>query len=619
PEHAAGVVPVTISWTLDGAPQADDTSSTYRYDRPAYTVTFKADGGTPATRTQQVTEGDTATRPATDPTRDGYRFDGWFTGTTPVAYDFTRPVTQSITITAHWTGTNGQWTISPDHGPDTGGTTVTLTPPPARGIRFSQTSAGDWHSLGIDSKGDLYTWGYNSNGQLGRDTTGTPANRPGRVTPPTGVTFTQAVGGAYHSTALGSDGNIYTWGDNRNGQLGRDTTVTPADRPGRVTAPTGVTFTRISAGYWHSMALGSDGNLYTWGNDIYGQLGRDTTSSGAPTNQLPAPVTPPAGVRFTLVSAGGYHSMAIGSDGNVYTWGSNSKGQLGRDTTSSGAPTNLLPAPVTPPAGVRFTLVSAGGYHSMAIGSDGNVYTWGNNDGGQLGRSSSVTSGATIVGNSRPGPVSNPIGSTFTAVSAGFNYSTALTSDGTLMTWGENVFGQLGRKTSSGSTPGKVGAPTGVTYTGSAAGYTHSMAIGSDGNLYTWGSNVDGQLGRNPGAIATAEAGSVPFPARGIPTRVLFDRDQSTGPTAGADDTWTVTTPEHAAGGVPVTISWTLDGTPQADDTGNTYRYVTIGSLPLTGSHGILLLAAIGLTLMAATDAARRHRHPTRTTHTSHE
>ena len=311
--------------------------------------------------------------------------------------------------------------------------------------------------------------------------------------------------------------------------------------------------------------------------------------------------------------------MAIGSDGNVYTWGSNSNGQLGRDTTSSGAPTNLLPAPVTPPAGVRFTLVSAGGYHSMAIGSDGNVYTWGNNDGGQLGRSSSVTSGATIVGNSRPGPVSNPIGSTFTAVSAGFNYSTALTSDGTLMTWGENVFGQLGRKTSSGSTPGKVGAPTGVTYTGSAAGYTHSMAIGSDGNLYTWGSNVDGQLGRNPGAIATAEAGSVPFPARGIPTRVLFDRDQSTGPTAGADDTWTVTTPEHAAGGVPVTISWTLDGAPQADDTGNTYRYVTIGSLPLTGGGGILLIIMIGLTLMATTAAARRHRHPTRTTHTSHE
>ncbi|WP_339351009.1 InlB B-repeat-containing protein, partial [Bifidobacterium indicum] len=445
PEHAAGRVPVTISWTLDGTPQADDTSNTYRYEGPAYTVTFKADGGTPATRTQQVTEGDTATRPATDPTRDGYQFDGWFTGTTPVAYDFTRPVTGNTTITAHWTKGDGRWTINPDHGPDTGDTTVTLTPPPARGIRFSQTSAGALYSMGIDSKGDLYTWGSNGNGQLGRDTGSSRDDRPGRVTPPTGITsFTQTSAGYGHSVAVGSDGNLYTWGNNGNGQLGRDTGTTPADRPGRVTPPTGITFTQASAGGWHSMAIGSNGNLYTWGYNGYGQLGRDGTLG------TPGPVLTDADVTFTQTNAGYWHSMAVGSDGNLYTWGSGSNGKLGRDTSST--------------------------------------------------------------------PANRP--------------------------------------------------------------------------------------------------GRVVFPSRGTPTRVLFDRLQSTVPTAGADDTWTVTTPAHTAGGVPVTISWTLDGTPQADDTGNTYRYVTIGSLPLTGSHGILLLAAIGLTLMTATDAARRHRHPT---HTSHE
>ena len=198
----------------------------------------------------------------------------------------------------------------------------------------------------------------------------------------------------------------------------------------------------------------------------------------------------------------------------------------------------------------------------------------------------------------------------------------ALGSDGNLYTWGGNWDGQLGRDTTGtpAGRPGRVTPPTGITFTQASAGSDHSIALGSDGNLYTWGSNGNGKLGRDTGSSSTdGRPGRVAFPPRGTPTRVLFDRVESTVPMAGADDTWTVTTPAHTAGGVPVTISWTLDGAPQADDTGNTYRYVTIGSLPLTGSHGILLLAAIGLTLMAVTDAARRHRHPAPITHTSHE
>ena len=193
----------------------------------------------------------------------------------------------------------------------------------------------------------------------------------------------------------------------------------------------------------------------------------------------------------------------------------------------------------------------------------------------------------------------------------------AFGSDGNLYTWGSNSSSQLGRDTTGtpANRPGRVTPPTGTTFAQASAGIANSMAFGSDGNLYTWGYT----LGRDTTGTPADRPGRVVFPSRGTPTRVLFDRVESTVPTAGADDTWTVTTPAHTAGGVPVTISWTLDGAPQADDTGNTYRYVTIGSLPLTGSHGILLLAAIGLTLMTATDAARRHRHPAPTTHTSHE
>ncbi|WP_422614002.1 RCC1-like domain-containing protein, partial [Bifidobacterium indicum] len=485
---------------------------------------------------------------------------------------FTRPVTQDTTITAHWTKT-GQWTISPDHGPKAGGTTVTLTPPPASGIRFSQTSAGDMCSMGIDSKGDLYTWGDNLFGELGRDTGSSEYDgRPGRVTPPTGITsFTQASAGDMHSMAIGSDGNLYTWGDNYDGQLGRDTTGTPANRPGRVTPPTGVTFTQASARYGYSMAFGSDGNLYTWGDNSGGQLGRDTT--GTPYDR-PGRVTPPTGVTLTQFAGGDYHSMAIGSDGNLYTWGDNSKGQLGRDTT--GTPYDR-PGRVTPPTGVTLTQISANGTYSMALGSDGNLYTWGDNSSGQLGRDTG-SSGY----DGRPGRVTPPTGVTsFTQANAGSRYSMALGSDRNLYTWGANDLGQLGRETNTTINgvnadikPGRVTAPAGITFTQSSEGGNMiSMAFGSDGNLYTWGNNNYGQLGRDTANIQDGRPGRVVFPSRGKPTGVLFDHAVGTGLMPGADGTWTVTTPAHAAGVVPVTISWTLDGTPQADDTSSTYRY----------------------------------------------
>ncbi|WP_339351210.1 InlB B-repeat-containing protein, partial [Bifidobacterium indicum] len=551
----------------------------------AYTVTFDAAGGTPATPTQQVTQGRTATRPATDPTRDGYQFDGWFTGTTPVAYDFTRPVTQDTTITAHWTKT-GQWTISPDHGPKAGGTTVTLTPPPASGIRFSQTSAGGNFSMGIDSKGDLYTWGDNSFGQLGRDTTGTPADRPGRVTAPAGVTFTQASAGDHSSLALGSDGNLYTWGANDWGQLGRDTDTTinetKADRkPGQVALPAGAsssfTWTKATTRWDHTLAFGSDGKLYAWGRNQGGQLGNATIPSGNNNSKAysarPVLVSVPGGVAFSEVSTGHLHSLALSTNGALYAWGQNSYGMLGMDDVSIGSVVNT-PKAVRNTAGVAFTQISAGSSSCLAISSDGSLYAWGDNSDGQLGLGDTA---ARLT----PTQVTKPSAKFWKEASIRDGYSLALSSDGSLYAWGQNTYGQLGIPSGSSNDdilkPTTVGNPSdtpqGFNWMQAHTGWQHSLAIGSDGNLYTWGSSSNGKLGRDTGTAPADRPGRVAFPSRGKPTRVLFDRVQGTGSTPGADGTWTVTTPEHAAGRVPVTISWTLDGTPQADDTSNTYRY----------------------------------------------
>ena len=116
-----------------------------------------------------------------------------------------------------------------------------------------------------------------------------------------------------------------------NGPVAGGTTVS-------VPEPAGVTFTEIAAGYWHSVALGSDGHAYAWGYNGSGRLGNGTTVDSS----SPVQVQVPAGVTFTEIAAGGAHSVALGSDGNAYAWGSNGSGRLGDGTTvSSSSPVHV--------------------------------------------------------------------------------------------------------------------------------------------------------------------------------------------------------------------------------------------------------------------------------------
>lgn len=133
------------------------------------------------------------------------------------------------------------------------------------------------------------------------------------------------------------------------------------------------------------------------------------------------------------------------------------------------------------------------------------------------------------------------------------------------------------------------------------------MAIGSDGNLYTWGKNDNSQLGRDTSSTPANRPGKVEFPGRAIPTGVQFDQDTAPAPIENSDGTWKTTIPRHEPGIVTITIDWTLNQTRQTPDTNNTYRYIHIGTLPLTGSNGILLMLAIGL--LAATGAAASSRN----------
>ncbi len=243
-----------------------------------------------------------------------------------------------------------------------------------------------YSSYGVDASGNLYAWGRNNYGQLGIGNT-TDQYTPVVVTLPSGVTsWTAVAGGFYHSLAIGSDGNLYAWGFNGYGQLGIGNT-TDQHTPVKVTLPSGVTsWTAVASGFYHSLAIGSDGNLYAWGWNGYGQLGIGNTTD----QYTPVVVTKPSGVTsWTAVVVGYAHSLAIGSDGNLYAWGYNGYGQLGNGNTTN----QSTPVVVTLPSGVTGWTAVAGGYdHSLAIGSDGNLYDWGYNGYGQLGNNTSDNS-----------------------------------------------------------------------------------------------------------------------------------------------------------------------------------------------------------------------------------
>ncbi|MEI6343691.1 MAG: YDG domain-containing protein, partial [Verrucomicrobiota bacterium] len=285
--------------------------------------------------------------------------------------------------------------------------------------------------------------------------------------------------------------DAYAWGWNGLGQLGNGTT---GDALAAVTVvqgarPSGVQWVRVAAGGAHGLALGTDGRAYAWGGNGSGQLGVGTTDPGSRA-ALVSRGAVPLGVLLTAISAGGQHSVALGSDGKLYAWGENEHGQLGDGTTTDRTePVEVLAGAI--PAGVQVTAVSAGWEHTVALGSDGRAYAWGRNGSGQLGDGSYFGSVEPVVVAS--GTV------TFSQVAAGRFHTLALGSDGLMRAWGGNGSGQLGdgsledRPTPDLVSPGAM--PDGATVVAIASGWSHGLALTGAGRVYAWGANGSGQVG----------------------------------------------------------------------------------------------------------------------------
>ena len=419
-------------------------------------------------------------------------------------------------------------------------------------ITFTQVTVAGMATLAIGSDGNTYAWGDNSEGQLGDDHAEESSVTPVRVHTPEGVRFVQIAGGPQHVLAIGADGHVYSWGYNGYGALGHGDTFYQSFVPVKVNLPDEARFTQVSASYSQSLALDSNGNAYGWGLKDQGQLGiGDDLGPGFGT-ATPLRVKAPDGVRFNQISAGFMHSAALDTDGNAYGWGANDSGQLGIGTNDEPA---YIPVKVLLPEGLRFTQISAGFNSSSAVGSDGNCYVWGSNRSGELGNG--TTSG---IGAFTPQEVRIPQNVHIIRVLASGAVVFALDEQGNIYGWGTNDYGVLGQGATPRQVlvPERVHTPDGMQVSQLSSSGGTAAAISSDGALYQWGRNLYGQLGDG----ATED--------RYVPTPVVIPLtvdDVLFGDVPGTElsqkgNTWTVTSPA-GCGVKDVTVNYTQMGVPR--------------------------------------------------------
>jgi alpha-tubulin suppressor-like RCC1 family protein len=341
------------------------------------------------------------------------------------------------------------------------------------GVSAIGVSCGNSHTACVMSNGDVYTFGYNDFGQLGDGTT-INRNIPTKVNLPLGVSAIGVSCGGNHTACVMSNGDVYTFGYNYDGQLGDETTK-ERNNPTKVNLLSSAI--GLYCGYSHTACVMTNGDVYTFGYNGYGQLGDGTTTE----RNIPTKVNLPSGVSAIGVSCGAYHTACIMSNGDVYTFGNNWYGQLGDGTNNC----RIIPTKVNLP--LSAIGVSCGGFYTTCVMSNGDVYTFGDNHNGQLGDGTKIDSNI-------PTKVNLPSGVSAIGVSCGNNHTACVMSNGDVYTFGNNYNGQLGDGTNNDSNnPTKVNLPSSAI--GVSCGGNHTACVMSNGDVYTFGNNEFGQLG----------------------------------------------------------------------------------------------------------------------------
>jgi alpha-tubulin suppressor-like RCC1 family protein len=323
------------------------------------------------------------------------------------------------------------------------------------------------------SDGTVWQWGYNGEGQRGDGTSQNVNETAGRTTLPAGAVATRIAVGARHVLALLADGSVYGWGLNNIGQLGQGDSL-PEFTPVRITLPAPAV--AIAAGRAHSLAVLNDGRVFAWGDNSNGQIG-----DGSLTSFITTPQPVPGITNAVDVAGGALHSLVLLADGRVLAWGANASGQLGDGSfLRKRTPVDTGAAAVT--------RIRAGGNISLAITQERILLAWGENSDGQLARGAATTHDV---------PTPTGIASDVVDAAAADLFLLVATSDGRVLAAGANASGQLG----DGSTTARnvLTPATGVSgaLTVSAGGRSFSVALLGDGRFFSWGDNTSEALGNS--------------------------------------------------------------------------------------------------------------------------
>jgi alpha-tubulin suppressor-like RCC1 family protein len=331
--------------------------------------------------------------------------------------------------------------------------------------------------VGTFKQAGLWLWGNNGYGQLGDNSR---TNRSSPVQTVSGGTNWKFIAcGVQHTSAIKTDGTLWNWGLNTQGQLG-DNTIIHKSSPVQ-TVSGGTNWKQVDCGNYSIAAIKTDGTLWMWGENSFGNLGDNTRTHRSSPVQ-----TVSGGTNWKQVAGGSSHTAAIKTDGTLWTWGNNGfYGALGDNSiTHRSSPVQTVSG------GTNWKQVASGSGHIAAIKTDGTLWTWGRNSQGQLGDNSTTD---------RSSPVQTVSGGTnWRQVAGGSFHTAAIKTDGTLWTWGDNSpYGQLGDNSITDRASPVQTVSGGTNWKLVAGGNYHTAAIKTDGTLWTWGYNNLGTLGDN--------------------------------------------------------------------------------------------------------------------------
>uniref|UniRef100_A0A7N9ATE1 HECT and RLD domain containing E3 ubiquitin protein ligase 3 n=1 Tax=Mastacembelus armatus TaxID=205130 RepID=A0A7N9ATE1_9TELE len=341
----------------------------------------------------------------------------------------------------------------------------------------------------------MLCWGSAKDGQLGIGVEKNHVFEPRSCLVFNGRGLKEVTCGGQHSVFLLHDGSVYTCGTNSFGQLGHNK---PGTSPELVGALDTQKITMVSSGWAHSMAVNEQGQVFAWGAGEGGQLGLGTTETAV---RIPRLVKRLCDHQISQVMCGNQHCIALSRDGELFTWGQNTNGQLG---LGKGEPSKLFPHPLKSLAGIPLAQITAGGDHSFALSLSGAVFGWGKNRAGQLGLNDKQDRAV-------PCHIKFLRSQKVVYISCGDEHTAALTKDGGLFTFGEGSWGQLGHgSTNNELLPRRVMELMGTEVSQITCGRHHTLAfLPSSGIVYAFGCNSHGQLGTGMPGDARS-----PFPVK---------------------------------------------------------------------------------------------------------